>query len=133
MSQKSKYLTKVVKFGNKSLTLYSLDGLTWSSRRAELQAIKERQEANRVTFAEIKGETQEAEDKEESEEKEEGAVELKVSDEEEGTATKKGKAKPTKDAARVVPPKNVKTKAPPKKREMGKPVKKDLKLKKKAA
>ena len=67
MSQKTKqkYLTKSTSFGNKKLTLYSLDGLTWSSRCDELEVIKERHEAQRVTFAQIKGivKSEEEEDK----------------------------------------------------------------------
>jgi|GEM_PF-1144428 len=72
MSQKTKqkYLTKSTSFGNKKLTLYSLDGLTWSSRCDELEVIRERHEAQRITFAQIKGtvKPEEADDKEKAKE-----------------------------------------------------------------
>ena len=45
--KKGDFFTKVVKFGAKSLTLYSLDGNTWSTRCAELKGIMERHEAER--------------------------------------------------------------------------------------
>jgi len=41
------YLSKTVRFGNNPLTLYSIDGVTWSSRKDELLLIKERQEQKR--------------------------------------------------------------------------------------
>ena len=52
--QKAKYLTKRVKFGEREVILYSLDGATWSTRRDELQIIRERQEAQRITLSDIK-------------------------------------------------------------------------------
>lgn len=68
-NQKGKYLTKKVKFGGKTMVLYSLDGATWSTRREELEQIKERQEAQRVTLTDIKDEEAGEEEKElESEE-----------------------------------------------------------------
>lgn len=54
--KKSKYLTKTVKFGDKQFTLFSLDGVTWSSRRDELHMILERQEQERKSFNQIIGE-----------------------------------------------------------------------------
>ena len=50
MASKLKYLSKSVKFGTKTLTMYSLDGLTWSSKRDELVIIKERQAAQKVSL-----------------------------------------------------------------------------------
>lgn len=47
---------KSVSFGGKTMTLYSLDGLTWSSRKDELQVIEDRREAQKVTAAQLKGE-----------------------------------------------------------------------------
>jgi hypothetical protein len=47
---------KSVSFGGKSMTLYSLDGFTWSSRKDELHLIEERREAQKVTAAQLKGE-----------------------------------------------------------------------------
>lgn len=83
---KLKYLTKTVKFGGKDLILYSLDGMTWSTRRMELMAVKERHEAQRVTFNEIKGiAAAEEEQKDTAAEQEESTsdepFELKVDDE----------------------------------------------------
>lgn len=53
---RAKYLTKTVKFAGQNLILYSLDGLTWSTKRAELQAIKERQESQRAILMDVKDE-----------------------------------------------------------------------------
>lgn len=55
-AKKSKYLTKSIKFGSQLVTLYSLDGLTWSTRRSELQTIKERIESQRITLGASKDE-----------------------------------------------------------------------------
>lgn len=55
-AKKNKFLTKTVRFGTKTVTLFSIDGHTWSSRRSELHTIKERQEAQRVTLGDIKEE-----------------------------------------------------------------------------
>ena len=78
--KKGKYLTKVVKFGKENLTLYSLDGNTWSSRRQELTDIANRHEQERLKSIQAMGEGIEAEkgaeaeeEKEEKEEKEESA------------------------------------------------------------
>lgn len=53
--KKIKYLTKTVSFGGKPLTLFSLDGLTWSSRKDELVEIVERHESEKLSFGEIRG------------------------------------------------------------------------------
>ncbi|MGA1191605.1 MAG: hypothetical protein ACO3XO_04925 [Bdellovibrionota bacterium] len=53
-ASKPNYLTKTVDFNDSKLTLYSLDGATWSSRKDELQVIKTRYEESRVTFQEIR-------------------------------------------------------------------------------
>ena len=60
MSQKQKILTKTTKFGSSTVTLYSLDGATWSSRKDELPIIMERHEAQKVTAAQLRGEAPEA-------------------------------------------------------------------------
>ncbi len=56
MNQKPKYLSKTVPFGGKELKLFSIDGLTWSTRKDELLVIKERHDAEKVTAAQLKGE-----------------------------------------------------------------------------
>ena len=53
--KKIKYLTKKVRFNGKDMTLYSVDGCTWSSRRDELTQIIERHESEKLTFGEIRG------------------------------------------------------------------------------
>lgn len=53
--KKAKYITKTVKFGDKQFTLFSLDGITWSSRREELHQILERQEQERKSFNQLLG------------------------------------------------------------------------------
>ena len=60
MSQKLKFLSKSVSFGTKTLKLFSLDGLTWSTRKDELQAIKDRHDMEKVTAAQLKGEAGES-------------------------------------------------------------------------
>jgi len=50
MAGKLKYLSKSVKFGSTDLTMYSLDGLTWSSQKDELLVLKERQESQRISL-----------------------------------------------------------------------------------
>lgn len=76
--KKGDFFTKVVKFGAKSLTLYSLDGNTWSTRSTELKGILERHEAERQKLLQNMGEAKAQEEAEtgtrqqgEQEEKEE--------------------------------------------------------------
>lgn len=52
--RKERYQSKTVRFQGKELQLFSLDGFTWSSRKDELEIIKERQENARVSFEEIR-------------------------------------------------------------------------------
>lgn len=54
-----KYLTKVVLFNGMKMTLFSLDGNTWSTRKVELSEIKARQELQR---AELAGKKEDGED-----------------------------------------------------------------------
>jgi hypothetical protein len=56
MAVKPKYYTKSVRFGSSEVTLYSLDGLTWSTRKDELALIQERHEAQKVTVQQLRGE-----------------------------------------------------------------------------
>jgi len=56
MNQKPKYLTKTVSFGTTKLTLFSIDGTTWSSRKEELHVIQDRHDAAKVTAAHLRGE-----------------------------------------------------------------------------
>jgi hypothetical protein len=51
-----KYLSKTVAFQGKQISLFSIDGVTWSTRKQELLEIKERQERDKVSFAAIKEE-----------------------------------------------------------------------------
>lgn len=60
MGAKARLQKKLVRFGAKEVTLWSLDGVTWSSRKDELESIKERQESQKVTAAHLRGEAQEA-------------------------------------------------------------------------
>jgi hypothetical protein len=52
----TKYLTKVVLFNGQKMTLFSLDGNTWSTRKVELSEIKKRHELQRAELAGIKEE-----------------------------------------------------------------------------
>jgi hypothetical protein len=60
MTTKSKYQTKNVKFGGKSVVLFSLDGLTWSSRKDELSEIQARHEQQKIAFAQVRADGGEA-------------------------------------------------------------------------
>lgn len=48
---KTKYLTKVVMFSGHKMTLFSLDGNTWSTRKQELADVIARQEQKRAELA----------------------------------------------------------------------------------
>lgn len=54
--KKVKYISKTVAFQGKQISLFSIDGITWSTRKQELMEIKERQERDKVSFAAIKEE-----------------------------------------------------------------------------
>jgi len=55
-----KLLTKKVPFQGKSLTMYSIDGITWSTRSEELQSILDRHSREQAGFsADLKGEEKE--------------------------------------------------------------------------
>lgn len=61
-AKKGNYLTKKVKFQGKDMTMYSLDGITWSSRPDELQAIIDRHSTEQAAFSsDLKGEEREKE------------------------------------------------------------------------
>lgn len=47
-SKKAKYISKKVRFGAKEFTMWSIDGVTWSTRKEELTQIAERHEAERL-------------------------------------------------------------------------------------
>lgn len=76
--KKNEFLSKVVKFGTKSVTLFSLDGNTWSTRKAELQGILDRHEAERQKLLQNMGEAKAVEESEK--------VASKPSDDEEETS-----------------------------------------------
>ncbi len=83
MARKSKYLEKKITFGSTTVTLFSLDGVTWSSRKEELQAILDRHEQEKASFGgQIKGGPQIKSAGSEAGEDEEEEY-LEVSDEEE--------------------------------------------------
>lgn len=47
-SKKIRYHSKKVRFGSKEFTMWSIDGVTWSTRKDELTQIQERHEAERL-------------------------------------------------------------------------------------
>ena len=56
MAKKTRYLQKTVGFAGGEITLFSLDGVTWSSRKEELEAILQRHEQEKANFGgQIKG------------------------------------------------------------------------------
>lgn len=55
MADKKDYMTKTVSLAGKTVTLYSLDGNTWSSRAQELTEIQERHANQKVTFVPSRG------------------------------------------------------------------------------
>ena len=61
-----KLLKKTTSFGGTEMTLYSLDGSTWSSRPDELEQIKERHEKQRVQMDASAGGDDSADSKKES-------------------------------------------------------------------
>lgn len=92
-SEKQKYLTKTVKFGSGFLTMYSIDGTTWSTRKEELHQIIARHEAERQKLAQLKvdenaekgaksDDAAESEEKEEKEEEKSDDIELAAEDDE---------------------------------------------------
>lgn len=62
IDKKVKFLSKSVQLGAKTITLFSIDGNTWSSRKDELQAIIERHEAQKASFGKLKAAQSEGED-----------------------------------------------------------------------
>ena len=88
-AKKLKYLTKTVRFGPNTVTLYSIDGLTWSSKKQELAVIKDRLENQRVTLGEIKSE--DGEEEKSKPEKDDEPVVTSSDDDDEPEITKKGK------------------------------------------
>lgn len=103
MSKKPKYHEKTVSFGGQPLKLYSLDGVTWSSKKEELHHIQERHEKQRLALQGLKPE--EDDSKESKEESLEAMAEDESDDDEEespstikrapmrnATPTKKAKA-----------------------------------------
>ncbi len=47
-AKKAKYISKKVRFGAKEFTMWSIDGVTWSTRKEELTQIADRHEAERL-------------------------------------------------------------------------------------
>ncbi len=59
-SKKGQYHTKKVSFHGKEMTLYSLDGVTWSTRPDELEVIIQRHSTEQAAFtSDLKGEERE--------------------------------------------------------------------------
>lgn len=54
-AKKHTYHARETDFGGQKITLYSIDGLTWSTRKEELAEIMERHEYERNNFGDIKG------------------------------------------------------------------------------
>ena len=109
VSKKPKYHEKTVSFGGQALKLYSLDGVTWSSKKEELHHIHERHEKQRLALQGLKPEEDESkeeslealkEDESDDEEAEEEAPRVKVKkDKKQATkkpVTKKIEKKPAK-------------------------------------
>ncbi len=54
-SKKLNYETRETTFAGETIVLYSIDGVTWSTRKEELAEIMERHEYERTTFGDVKG------------------------------------------------------------------------------
>ncbi len=129
--KKVKYLSKGVKFAGKQVTLYSLDGATWSTRKEELHQILERQEAERVSFNQLLGEAKAKEGQEAEAEVVDPVIEdemLPIEDEPPAPPVKQkvaikaaAKAKSSKPARKAAPAKKEKALATPKARVSSKP------------
>ncbi|WKZ56363.1 MAG: hypothetical protein QY326_06410 [Bdellovibrionota bacterium] len=112
--KKQKYLTKTVKFGGKTLTLFSIDGAVWSSRKDELTTIQERHEAERQKLAQLKPEENSAEEETKSNEEEgagsneaesdDGVVIMSAVSDDEDDRDEKPKAKKGKTAPSKIKP-----------------------------
>jgi hypothetical protein len=136
--KKAKYLSKSVKFAGKTVTMYSLDGATWSTRKEELHLILERQEQERASFNQLLGEAKAKEEGEESPEAEtdyeraapeiEDEAILPIEDEESQRASKKtaakAAAKSAKPGKKTEAPKKAKPAPAPKSRASSKPASK---------
>lgn len=70
-AKKSKYLTKTTKFGGQTITLYSIDGLTWSTRPQELQTIMDRHANERILLDPAKEEDKDTDNDDEEKDKKE--------------------------------------------------------------
>lgn len=107
-SNKQKYQQKKVKFKGENLVLYSIDGVTWSSRKSELEDIADRHEEERLIYGgQIKsGPQAKRKIKEEAEaarqKKANDAVREKEKNKKAGTMKQRkvGKSKPKKVAAK---------------------------------
>lgn len=129
--KKAKYLSKIVTFGGKKITLFSIDGTTWSSKKDELHEIQERQERQRLALQGLKPEEdpKEAAPEEEEEEKEvEIDADVPLDDEEDDDDDEMIPEEDEDDAPKPKGQKSAKKSPPPKKL---KPIKKPAKPKKK--
>lgn len=127
--KKAKYLSKIVTFGGKKITLFSIDGTTWSSKKDELHEIQERQERQRLALQGLKPEEDPKEEPEEEKEEEreveidpdvsldeeeddDDEIEITDDDEEESPKAKKGtkKAPPPKKVKLIKKPNKAKGK-----------------------
>lgn len=109
----SKYMTKTTSFGGSSLTLYSIDGVTWSTRKDELDKIKERQEKERVLLDPNKAEDENLAEAELDKEIDLDADEPIDIDEDSDSAPKKRGRKPGSKTANAAPTKAKKDKTKP--------------------
>lgn len=150
VAKKKKYFSKEVKYSGKKVTLFSLDGQVWSTRKEELAEIMERHENERASYGDqIVGGPQA---KIPTQRPKTTAVNAKrAAPSAAKTAEEKKAKKPQKTATKVAAPKKTKSKAKkstksstagkkkkaaaPKKRASGKPTAKakSKKSKKKVA
>lgn len=104
--KKLKYLSKSVVLGAKTITLFSIDGTTWSSRKDELQAIIARHEAQKASFGKLKAAQSEGDDAEKKEEEaidDDAPVVAGDTDDEAEEESAEVPAKPSKGKAKAAP------------------------------
>jgi hypothetical protein len=133
IDKKTKYLSKSVVLGAKTITLFSIDGTTWSSRKDELQAIIERHEAQKASFGKLKAAQSEGdgEKKEEPVEADDAPVVAGDIDEDDSEDVGDGEseAKPSKSKAKKAPKPTAKESKKSDNKKPNKPVAKGKKAK----
>lgn len=101
---KQKLLKKSCSFNGKKIVLYSLDGVTWSSRDWEPEKIKERQETEKIRLESLSEDGAKPEAEGEKSEQSEDGESPPVADDADEAPAKRGR-KPGAKTKQIVKPK----------------------------